>query len=56
MSDKQHDLPVCPFCHAESADRIAQFGTAQLVSQYYCHACRSVFEYVKWQKHQGIRS
>ncbi|GAD14909.1 conserved hypothetical protein [Geobacillus kaustophilus GBlys] len=25
------------------------FGTAQLVSQYYCHQCKSVFERVRWR-------
>ncbi|WP_449727657.1 PaaD-like zinc ribbon domain-containing protein [Bacillus norwichensis] len=42
--------PRCSFCESEDVSRMASFGTAQLVSQYYCNNCRSVFEFIRWQK------
>ncbi|GMA51362.1 hypothetical protein GCM10025857_27190 [Alicyclobacillus contaminans] len=38
----------CPFCGSERVHRLSQFGKAQLVSQYLCDDCRSVFERVRW--------
>ncbi|WP_438821125.1 hypothetical protein [Desertibacillus haloalkaliphilus] len=28
---------------------MAPFGTAQLVRQFYCNDCKSVFEYIRWR-------
>ncbi|WP_456061446.1 PaaD-like zinc ribbon domain-containing protein [Alteribacillus persepolensis] len=39
----------CSFCSSEDVTKISSFGTAQLVRQYYCNHCRSVFEYIRWQ-------
>jgi len=39
----------CSFCSSEDVNKIARIGTAQLVSQYYCNHCKSVFEYVRWR-------
>lgn len=46
-ANKEH--PHCSFCGSDNVQRIAVFGTAQLVRQYYCNNCRSVFEYIRWQ-------
>ncbi|WP_449280303.1 PaaD-like zinc ribbon domain-containing protein [Lentibacillus salinarum] len=43
------DTVKCPFCSSDDVNKIAPFGTAQLVSQYYCNQCKSVFEYVRWR-------
>ncbi|MBA4538619.1 hypothetical protein H1Z61_16175 [Bacillus aquiflavi] len=40
----------CSFCASKNVKQISSFGTAQLVRQYYCSKCRSVFEYIRWQK------
>ena len=42
--------PYCSFCNSTDVTPISRFGTAQLVTQYYCNHCRSVFEFVKWQR------
>ncbi|MED4602034.1 hypothetical protein P9314_15160 [Paenibacillus validus] len=42
--------PFCCFCESKDVTLIAPFGTAQLVRQYYCNACKSVFEFVRWQE------
>lgn len=42
----------CPFCPSDNVERITSFGTAQLVRQYYCNDCHSVFEHIRWQKQQ----
>lgn len=38
----------CAFCDSSRISLISLFGKKQLVRQYYCHDCRSVFEGVKW--------
>ncbi|BDG40094.1 hypothetical protein PcaKH16_22330 [Parageobacillus caldoxylosilyticus] len=40
----------CSFCDSTDVTKLSIFGTAQLVSQYYCHQCKSVFEFIRWQK------
>ncbi|WP_444544705.1 PaaD-like zinc ribbon domain-containing protein [Siminovitchia terrae] len=50
ISEKVSVSPRCSFCESEDVSRMASFGTAQLVSQYYCNNCRSVFEFIRWQK------
>jgi len=39
---------VCPFCGSDRTELFSLFGSSSLVSQYYCRACRSAFERVKW--------
>ncbi len=38
----------CPHCQGHETELFAAFGSALSVSQYYCRACRTVFEYMKW--------
>ncbi|CAM3809055.1 hypothetical protein ALPO108162_06855 [Alicyclobacillus pomorum] len=38
----------CPFCGSRTVRRVSQFGKVQLVSQFLCSDCRSVFERVRW--------
>lgn len=40
----------CPFCGREETEQFSAFGSAVSTSQYYCHPCRSVFEYMKWRR------
>lgn len=40
----------CPFCSSGNVKKISQFGKAQLVNQYYCEDCRSVFERIRWRQ------
>jgi hypothetical protein len=42
--------PHCSFCDSTNVQMMSRFGTAQLVRQYYCISCRSVFEFVRWQE------
>ena len=39
---------TCPFCASANTSREADFGTSIMVSQHYCHHCKSVFEWIKW--------
>lgn len=48
-----HEQPHCPFCESSDVKLYSNFGTAQLVRQYYCNSCRSVFEFIRWQEGQG---
>ncbi len=38
----------CPFCHSDDTVKHADFSTSLMVSLYYCRACRSSFEAIKW--------
>jgi hypothetical protein len=40
----------CPFCLGLDTEQFSAFGSALSVSQYYCRACRTVFE---WMKRKG---
>jgi len=51
-----HETPHCPFCESEDVVLHSNFGTAQLVRQYYCNSCRSVFEFIRWREGQGEQS
>ncbi|WP_443677939.1 PaaD-like zinc ribbon domain-containing protein [Neobacillus rhizophilus] len=50
---KGKEMVQCSFCSSEQVEKISSFGTAQLVRQYYCNSCYSVFEYIRWQEPQG---
>jgi transposase-like protein len=39
--------PACPFCSAESAERVGQWGGQIITSQWRCRACGSYFEAVR---------
>lgn len=45
-------IPSCSFCNSTEVEKISSFGTAQLVRQYYCNNCNSVFEFIRWQEAQ----
>ena len=46
--DEQEDQPViCPFCGSDETELHAMFGSLLLTEQYYCRACRSVFERIR---------
>jgi formate dehydrogenase maturation protein FdhE len=50
MSAKEErKAPHCSFCDSIDVTLIAPFGSAQLVRQFYCNDCHSVFEYIRWQ-------
>jgi transposase-like protein len=42
----------CSYCSSEQVEKISSFGTAQLVRQYYCKSCKTVFEYIRWQERE----
>jgi ring-1,2-phenylacetyl-CoA epoxidase subunit PaaD len=39
----------CPFCGAQDAEPLALFGSQLLTEQWYCRACRTPFERVKYE-------
>ena len=39
----------CPFCGANDSEPFAAFGGQASTAQYYCNACRTVFEAVRWR-------
>ena len=39
----------CPFCSGMETEQFSGFGSQLSVSQYYCRACRTVFEWMKWR-------
>jgi len=40
--------PPCPFCERRDTELMNAFGSQLSVSTYWCKACRSPFEFMKW--------
>ncbi len=56
--DPKDDYPLppsvkCPFCHEADTQVESPFGGGLSVAQYYCRRCRTVFDWVKWEKENG---
>jgi rubredoxin len=50
---KTGELPeaiACPFCGSDDSEQFSVFGSSLSLSQYYCNACRTVFEAFKWRE------
>lgn len=41
--------PECPFCAQSETELMNAFGSHASVATYWCRACRSPFEAVKWR-------
>lgn len=41
--------PACPFCAGTDTELMNAFGSHASVSTYWCRACRSPFELMKWR-------
>ena len=39
---------TCPFCRSGDVEKRSNFSTALMVSLYYCRACNTYFESIKW--------
>ena len=39
---------TCPFCHSGDVEKRSNFSTGLMVSLYYCRACNTYFESIKW--------
>ena len=44
---------TCPFCHQRDTQKRSDFSTALMVSLYYCRACNTYFESIKWGDHDA---
>lgn len=56
MAVDEYDLPErvpCPFCDDDETELHSPFGTALSVATYWCRACRTAFEWVKWKEPEG---
>lgn len=43
------EAPTCPFCSGDETELMSAFGSHASVSTYWCRACRSPFELMKWR-------
>ena len=43
------ETPQCPFCEGSSTELMNAFVSQLSVSTYWCTACRSPFELMKWR-------
>ncbi|HSM03337.1 MAG TPA: hypothetical protein VK858_01895 [Longimicrobiales bacterium] len=41
--------PPCPFCDGTETELMSAFGSHASVATYWCRACRSPFEMLKWR-------
>jgi hypothetical protein len=42
------ERPPCPFCSSDDTELHAPFGSQLSVVTYWCHGCRTAFEWFKW--------
>ena len=40
--------PPCPFCEGMQTELQSAFGSQLSVATFWCRACRSPFEFMKW--------
>jgi hypothetical protein len=40
-------VPACPFCGADAAERVGQWGGQIITAQWRCPACNTYFEAVR---------
>jgi hypothetical protein len=45
------DAAICPFCRSTDTEPLALFGSQLSTAQYYCRACHTPFERVKYDDH-----
>jgi hypothetical protein len=43
----------CAFCEGDDTELVNPFGGQLSVAQYWCRACRTGFEFIKWEDHDG---
>ena len=43
----------CPFCEGTETHLVNPFGGQLSVAQYWCRRCRTAFEFIKWDDHEG---
>lgn len=43
------DALACPFCEGTETEIMNAFGSHASVATYWCRACRSPFEALKWR-------
>ena len=48
------EAPRCPFCERHDTELMNAFGSHASVSTYWCRACRSPFERMKWDRAAGV--
>lgn len=44
------ESPPCPFCEGTETEIMNAFGSHASVSTYWCRACRSPFEIMRWRR------
>lgn len=49
-NEEKQNAVRCPFCGSHHTAQEAAFGTTHAYSQFYCHACRTPFEWIKWEE------
>lgn len=47
--DSLPHAPDCPFCDGVETELMSAFGAHASVSTYWCRACRSPFELMRWR-------
>ncbi len=42
------EAPPCPFCEGTDTELMSAFGGHASISTYWCNACRSPFDFMRW--------
>ncbi|MDZ7781043.1 MAG: hypothetical protein U5R14_14070 [Gemmatimonadota bacterium] len=48
--DSLPTAPPCPFCDGQETEIMNAFGSHASVSTYWCRACGSPFEIMRWRR------
>jgi hypothetical protein len=46
----------CPFCGSAETRRESDFGTTLAYAQFYCCACHTPFEWIKWENQEKAQA
>lgn len=52
-TDRLPPAPECPFCGTDRTELTSAFGSQVSVATYWCSACRSPFELIRWRGGSG---
>lgn len=46
-TEAEEERVRCPWCDSRNVERVSEYGSHLMVSQYICLECRSPFELIK---------
>lgn len=54
-SEAAQTAVACPFCASQDTCCENGFGTTHAYAQFFCRACRTPFEWIKWEEQPSVQ-